>query len=76
MNQERAILHFNKFKSLKNEYVTDTLKGQNYRIVKVKMIKLSDIDYAVKISIQSDIDNKVMEIDSVYANQNYKEISR
>lgn len=76
MNQERAVLHFNKFKSLKNEYVTDTLKGQNYQIVKVRLVKLLDSEYSVKIMVRSDLNNEVKEIDSTYANQNFKETNR
>lgn len=74
MNQERAILHFNKFKSLKNEYVRDTLTGLNYKIVKVKLVKIDESDYLVKIFVESDLEKHVKEFDSVYANQNFKEI--
>ncbi len=75
MNQERAILHFTKFKSLKNHYVTDSLKGFNYKIIKVKQVKNSADDYQVIVFVQSDIDNRVQEIDSIYANQNFREIN-
>ncbi|MEA1878485.1 MAG: hypothetical protein U9N86_16710 [Bacteroidota bacterium] len=74
MNQERAILHFNKFKSLKNEYVRDMLTGLNYKIAKVKLIKISESDYKVKILVESDLEKHTKEIDSVYANNNFKEI--
>jgi len=75
MNQERAILHFNKFKSIKNEYVNDILKGLNYKIIKVKLVKNTESDYVVIISVQSDLDNSIKEIDSVYADHNFKVIN-
>lgn len=75
MNQVRAILYFNKFKSLKNKYVIDTLKAKNYKILKVKLVKLSEDNYEVKVYVKSDLDIQITEIDSTYANQNFKETS-
>lgn len=74
MNQERAILHFNKFKSLKNAYVKDTLMGHTYLIVKVKLIKVNDSDYEVKIFTQSELAKETLEFDSNYAHLNFREI--
>ena len=75
MNQERAILHFNKFKSYKNEYLRDTFKGGIYKINKVKLVKQGESDYKVILFAKSDIDNKMHEIDSIYAHANFKPIS-
>ena len=75
MNQERAILHFNKFKAYKNDYLRDTFKGSIYKIVKVKLIKIDDSNYKVVLFAKSDIDNETHEIDSIYAHANFKPIS-
>ncbi|MCK5821056.1 MAG: hypothetical protein KAH17_04185 [Bacteroidales bacterium] len=65
----------NKFKYLRNKYVKDTLSGLLFKIVKVKMVKISESDYAVKIHVESDLDKHMKEIDSVYATNNFKEIN-
>lgn len=75
MNQERAVLHFNKFKSLKNEYLRDTMKGTTIKIIKVTMNKLSESDFEVKIMVESEIDQSTMEIDSNYAHSYFKTLS-
>ncbi len=75
MNQERAILHFNKFKGYKNDYLRDTFRGVVYKIMKVKLIKNDDSDYKVILFAKSDIDNKTHEIDSIYAHANFKPVS-
>ena len=74
MNQERAILHFNKFKALKNQYIQDTFKGSIYKILKVKLIKKDEADYKVNLFVESDMDQKVSEIDSIYAHTNFKTV--
>ena len=75
MNQERAILHFNKFKAYKNDYLRDTFKGTVYKIVKVKLVKKDESDYKVILFAKSDIDNVTYEIDSIYAHANFKPVS-
>ena len=75
MNQERAILHFNKFKALKNMYVRDTLKGATFKITKVKLFKNSETDYEVKVHKESEIDQSAVEVDSNYAYNNFKAIN-
>ena len=75
MNQERAILHFNKFKAYKNEYLRDSFKGIVYKIVKVKLIKNNDSDYQVILFAKSDITNEMHEINSIYAHANFKPVS-
>lgn len=74
MNQERAILHFNKFKSLRNAYVRDTLRGRTLKVVKVKLVKNTESDYEVRIFVESELDQKISEIDSAYAHANFKVI--
>jgi len=75
MNQEIAILHFNKFKSIRHEYVKDSVTGLIYKIIKVKLVKKSESDYKVEICIESDIDKHMKTIDSVYADHNFKVIN-
>ncbi len=74
MIQERAILHFNKYKALKNEFVQDTMKGAAIQILKVKLIRESEHEYTVKITVKSEIGDQVFEVDSIYATQHFKEI--
>lgn len=74
MNQERALLHFNKFKSLRDEYLRDTLQGLTYKLIKVRLIKNSETDYEVKLLVESEIDSVTSEIDSNYAHTNFKPI--
>ncbi|MBT3242090.1 MAG: hypothetical protein HN352_02995 [Bacteroidetes bacterium] len=74
MIQERALLHFNKFKTMKNEYLLDSMKGASLQILKVKLVKISEDDFSVKITVQSELDNQVYDIDSDYATNYLKEI--
>jgi hypothetical protein len=75
MNQERAILLFNKFKGMRNEYVRDNFNGVVYKVDKVKLIKINESDYKVTLYVKSDLDNKTHEIDSIYAHANFKPVS-
>ena len=74
MIQERAILHFNKFKAMKNLFVRDSMNGATLQVLKVKQIKLSDDDYSVLITVQSELDNSIYDINSDYASNFIKEI--
>ena len=74
MIQERALRHFNKFKTMKNEYLLDSMKGASLQILKVKLVKISEDDFSVKITVQSELDNQVYDIDSDYATNYLKEI--
>jgi len=74
MIQEKAILHFNKFKAMKNLFVLDSMNGVTLQILKIKQIKVSDDDYEVKITVKSELDSSVYDIDSEYANNYIKEI--
>ncbi len=74
MNQESAILQYNKYKFLKNEYVTDALTGLNYKIIKVRLVKISDSDFNVILHIKSDMNQSEKEVDSIYANHNFRVI--
>ena len=74
MIQEQAILHFNKFKGFKNQYVRDTLKGITLKVLKVRLAKISEDDYEVKLLVISEVDNRSYEADSKYAHQNFKRV--
>ncbi len=75
MIQERALLHYNKFKAIRHEFVKDTMKGMTLQIIKVKLIKGSNDDYNVIITVKSELDNSTYTVDSGYAQQHFKEIN-
>ena len=74
MIEERAILHFNKFKNLRNQVVRDSLTGYLYKIVKVRLEKNATDDYSVLIQVRNQLTDQVEELDSDYAFQNFKEL--
>jgi len=74
MIEEKAILHFNKFKSLKDHYMKDLMTGQILLIEKVKMIRDENQDFTVKISVKNELTGHVQEFDSTYANMNFREV--
>lgn len=73
MNQEKAILHFNKFKNLRNVRVKDTVNGSVYIIQKPRLEKINEDDYHVWVSVTNEISEQNQEFQSEYANSFFKE---
>lgn len=74
MNEERAILHFNKFRNLRNQVVRDSVSGYLYRIVRVRMEKNAADDYSVIIQVRNELTDQLQELDSEYVSLNIKEV--
>jgi len=68
MIQEKALLHYNKFKSLRKKFVRDSFNEQTLQILKVRLIKLDDEDYRVKVIVEKESGGSSFELDSIYAN--------
>lgn len=73
MIEEKAILHYNKFKSLKDQFVRDTFSGHLFRVLKAKMVRDEHNDFKVSIQIRNEITGVESEVDSEYANFHFKE---
>jgi len=73
MNQEKAILHFNKFKNLRNARMKDMANGTIYTILKSRLEKITESDYQVLIEATNDLTGQTREFQSDYANSFFKE---
>jgi len=73
MIEEKAILHYNKFKSLREHLVRDAVTGHLYRVLKARKIEETANDFKVMILIRNEITGAESEVDSEYANFNFKE---
>ncbi len=74
MNQEKAILHFNKFKNLRNARLKDTVSGTIYLVLKPRLEKISEDDYQVIVTVSNEMSGQEQEFQSDYANSFFKEI--
>ena len=73
MIEEKAILHYNKFKSLRDHFVRDTFTGQLFTVLKSRMIKDDQNDFKVLVQIRNEMTGVESEVDSEYANSHFKE---
>ena len=74
MNQEKAILHFNKFKNLRNARVKDTVSGIVYLIQKPRLDKVREDDYVVWVTVTNELTGSTQDFQSDYANSFFREI--
>jgi hypothetical protein len=74
MNQEKAILHFNKFKNLRNARVKDTVSGNIYIVQKSRMDKMGEDEFTVWVAVTNEVSGAVQEFNSDYANSFFKEV--
>jgi hypothetical protein len=74
MNQEKAILHFNKFKNLRNSRVKDMVSGNLYIVQKARMDKVDEDEFIVWVTVSNEVSGAIQEFNSDYANSFFKEI--
>jgi hypothetical protein len=74
MNQEKAIVHLNKFKNLRNSRIKDTMSGATYVVLKPRLEKTSEDDYRVVVMVTNEMTGLEQEFNSEYANSFFKEI--
>jgi len=74
MNQEKAILHFYKFKNLRNARVKDTVSGNLYIVDKARMDKTNEDDFIVWVTVTNEVSGATQEFNSDYANSFFKEV--
>ena len=73
MIEEKALLHFNKFKALRKQIFRDTLRGHVYELDKVKMHRKENGRYDVILFLINQMTNETIELDSEYGNNYLRE---